>query len=270
MAAVLARADAPASPMPDDERRLWDRWRLHGDQEARQRLIALHLGYAKTVAAVYYARRIHNEIAFEDYHQIASLALVECIDRYDPARGAQFKTFAARRMHGAILDGIERMTEKQQQVAARQRLRDERLNSIKGGLPAPAGAAVQRLGPRAARAHAEDLFAYLAEVGIGIALSCLLDDTGMLRPEHESRTESDGVYQRVELRQLQRRVRELVHHLSPQERTVVSYHYLHAMPFDDIAVRLGLTKGRISQIHRSALQSLRALIHADPGCDLRC
>ena len=35
------------------------------------------------------------------------------------------RTFAARRMHGAILDGIERLTEKQQQIAVRQRLRRE-------------------------------------------------------------------------------------------------------------------------------------------------
>jgi RNA polymerase sigma factor FliA len=94
------------------EAELWELWREHADDGARQRLLDLHLPYARIVAASYYAKRFHDEIEFADYLQLASLGLIEALGRFDPGVGVQFRTFAARRMHGAILDGIEQLTEK--------------------------------------------------------------------------------------------------------------------------------------------------------------
>jgi RNA polymerase sigma factor FliA len=117
----------PRLDTAEAEAGLWQRFRAAGDADARSRLLEMHLPYAKILAGVYFGRRYHDEVEFGDYLQLASIGLVEALDRFDPARGVQFRTFAARRMHGAILDGLERMTEKQQQIAARQRLRNERL-----------------------------------------------------------------------------------------------------------------------------------------------
>lgn len=250
---------------PERENELWSLFRASGDQTLRQQLIAHYLDYARIVAATYYARRIHDEIEFEEYHQLASLALMECVDRYDPDKGAQFKTYASRRMHGAILDGVERLTEKQQQIAVRQRLRKERTESVvtharQDGVPPPDG----KFAP-------EDLFRYLAEIGIGIALGCLLDDTGMVAREDAPDVGVGGAplaYQRIEVRQLRQRLHELVHHLPPQEQTVITAHYLHEHSFEDIAKRLELTKSRISQIHRRGLQLLRDKLHATRSVDV--
>ncbi|HEY0824821.1 MAG TPA: sigma factor, partial [Ramlibacter sp.] len=74
-----------------DEAALWKRLRDGGDLGARQDLLALHMHYAKVVAASYYSRRFHDEIEFGDYLQYASLGLLEALDRYDPARGVQFR-----------------------------------------------------------------------------------------------------------------------------------------------------------------------------------
>jgi RNA polymerase sigma factor for flagellar operon FliA len=48
--------------------------------------------------------------------------------------------------------------------------------------------------------------------------------------------------------------------LPPQDRMVLRSHYLQELPFDEIAAMLQLTKGRISQIHKQALQRLRVLM----------
>lgn len=261
---VDAPASAPTSAA-GREHELWSLFRASGDQALRQQLIAHYLDYARIVAATYYARRIHDEIEFAEYHQLASLALVECIDRYDPDKGAQFRTYASRRMHGAILDGIERLTEKQQQIAVRQRLRKERTESViaharEPGAPLPD-----------AKSSPEELFRYLAEIGIGIALGCLLDDTGMVAREDAPDISVGGAplaYQRIEVRQLRQRLHELVRHLPPQEQTVITAHYLHEHSFEDIAKRLELTKSRISQIHRRGLQLLRDKLHATRSVDV--
>src|SRR5882724_4737212 len=99
---------------------LWERVRLHTDASARAALIESYRPFAKMVAATFYGRRINDEIEFDDYHQWSLLGMIESIDRFDPGRGVKFETFASRRMHGCIIDGIESATEKQRQIAARR------------------------------------------------------------------------------------------------------------------------------------------------------
>ena len=126
-----------ASPGSAQESDLWRRYKADGDAAARAALLACHLPYARVVAAMTYARRYNDEVEFGDYLQFASIGLLEAFERYDPSRGVQFRTFASRRMHGAILNGIEGLTEKLQQIAARQRIRRERLDDLKDSATAP-------------------------------------------------------------------------------------------------------------------------------------
>lgn len=231
---------------------LWQRLREGKDAQARDQLLKLHLPYARVVAASYYAKRFHDEVEFGDYLQYASLGMLEALERYDPARGVQFRTFAARRMHGAILDGLERQTEKQQQIAARQRLRQERTEEAKalaGGQPG----AMPNDPERVAR--------FVADFGIGLALCWLLEGTGMV-DDGPARTDTP-FYRSVALRQLRDRLLHAVEHLPPQERTVIRGHYLQDLPFERIAEMLQLTRGRISQVHKQALLRLRAQVRED-------
>jgi RNA polymerase sigma factor for flagellar operon FliA len=237
-----------ASSATPQEAALWRRLRDSGDAAARDALLALHLPYARVVAKVYYAKRYHDEIEFGDYLQYASVGMLEALERYDPERGVQFRTFAARRMHGAILNGLERLTEKQQQIAARQRLRTERLQDLKAlaqeGDAAPQGA--------------HQLQRYVSEVGIGLALCWMLDGTSMV--EGNEASVAMPFYQSVAMRQLRERLLKAIDTLPAPERTVVRSHYLQEMPFDEIAAMLHLSKGRISQIHKQALLHLRGLV----------
>ena len=231
---------------------LWQRLRAAGDADARARLLEMHLPYAKILAGVYFGRRYHDEVEFGDYLQLASIGLVEALDRFDPARGVQFRTFAARRMHGAILDGLERMTEKQQQIAARQRLRNERLQEVKA-------IAAQGRATDAAQ-DPDHLLRFVSEVGIGLALCWMLEGTGMVENAEGC---VEPFYRSVAMRQLRDRLLHAVDGLPPHERTVIRSHYLQDVPFDRIAETLGLSKGRISQIHKQALLHLRALVRED-------
>jgi RNA polymerase sigma factor for flagellar operon FliA len=68
--------------------------------------------------------------------------------------------------------------------------------------------------------------------------------------------------------QLQRRLVGMVDLLSPQQRTVIRYHYLQDHSFEDIATLMSVTRGRISQIHRQGLSALRLRLAADASCDV--
>lgn len=260
MPPVQVRAeDQPSSAgIAPDELALWDLWRNRGDEQARARLLEIHLPYARVVAASYFGKRFHNEIEFEEYHQLSALGLIEAMERFDPAAGAQFRTFAARRMHGSILDGLERLTEKQQQIAARQRLEAQRQESIKH----MAAEGRSSAGPR----PAEQVLQYVAEAGLAFALAWILDGTGMIAAD--DRSETVPFYRSVEMRELQQRIFELVQGLPAQEKKVIHYHYLQEEPFDEIATLLGLSRSRVSQLHRQALGRLKETLRRPPSCDL--
>lgn len=242
-----------AGPDSVQEAALWQRWRGRGDAEARQRLLEIHLDYARVVAASFFARRYDQDIEFADLLQLASMGLLEAMDRFDPARGVQFRTFAARRMQGAILTGLERMTEKQQQIAARKRIRSERVGDVKQ-LAGDAGEAARQ--PR-------ELMRYVSEVGIGLALCWMLEDTAMVDNPGASLTAP--FYRSAAIEQLQRQLAHAVEALPPAERLVLHSHYMNDLPFESIAAAMQLTRGRISQIHKQALLRLRGVLreHAD-------
>ena len=67
------------------------------DADARNRLIEHHLPLARTIAATLFARRGAMVVEFMDYMQLATVGLIESIDRFDPQRGVAFEAFASRR-----------------------------------------------------------------------------------------------------------------------------------------------------------------------------
>lgn len=249
------RAGAGAS----GEAALWQRLREDRDVAAREALLDMHLPYAKVVAASYYAKRMHDEIEFADYLQLSSLGLIEALDRFDPQVGVLFKTFAARRMHGAILDGLERLTEKQQQIAARQRLEAQRRAAIRD-------AADRQDKPGTRQRSPDQVLQFVAEAGLAFALAWILDGTGMVQTSEKS--ETLPFYRSVELKQLRERIIEMVRALPPQERRVIQSHYFQEIAFEEIAGTMGLTRGRISQIHKQGLLRLKELLRNHFECDV--
>jgi RNA polymerase sigma factor for flagellar operon FliA len=278
----MAAVPTPSSDLPfEEEARLWARWRVAGDTAARERLVLHYLPLARTLAAVHYRGRIHADVEFDDYLQLARLGLMESVDRYEPERGAQFNTYAAHRIRGTLLNGLGKATEKSQQIAARKRLRAEQLESIKA---AALDAAVQR-NPEAgeattggsARSRQNALLAYLAEIGMGIALGVMLEDTGMMAAEGGSEDEERAApaprpdvlyFRKTELQRWQEQLREALARLPAQERKVIRYHYQQEVPFEEIAAMLGVSRSRISQLHRQGLGKLRHMLGQGPPCDI--
>jgi RNA polymerase sigma factor for flagellar operon FliA len=243
---------------------LWHRMGACGDAQAREELICHFLPFARMMAATYFAKRFHDEIEFSDYLQLATLGLIEALDRFDPTYGVQFTTFASKRIHGSILNGLASATDKQQQIALQVRLRQERIDATKEVyLDAGEGDAPQQ------SASADDLLRRLADIGVGLALCWMLGDSGMVIADQEVADTRHIPYAQVlELKQLQEQVRNLVNTLPVQQRTVIRCHYVQDIPFETIASMLGLSKGRISQIHKQALITLRKMMKERRSCDV--
>jgi RNA polymerase sigma factor FliA len=112
----------------------------------------------------------------------------------------------------------------------------------------------------------EQVLRYVADVGVGLALAWLLEGTGMV--DEGERATAMPFYRNAELEQTRERLLQLVKDLPAQQSKVITAHYLQQVPFEQIALSMGLTKGRISQIHKQALAALRTLLGTHPSCDV--
>ncbi len=218
--------------------RLWERYRKGADQAARAALIGKYSELVRTVAATLYSRRPDDEVEFDDYYQFGTVGLIESIDRYEPDKGASFETYASYRIRGAILNGIDKVTEKRSQAAYRTKARKERLNSL------------------AEESSKVSLFDEMVEITLGLAIGFMLEDTALIREQNA--VSEDQAYKNNEVAQVSRQLIQAVEKLPDRERLIIQYHYFHHTSFEHIAEILTLTKGRVSQIHKRALHKIMA------------
>ena len=79
-------------------RELFRLYKEEGDEEAREQLIVSHLNLVRFLASKFKNR---GE-PVEDLMQVGTIGLIKAIDRFDPARGLEFTTFATPTIMGEI------------------------------------------------------------------------------------------------------------------------------------------------------------------------
>ena len=241
--------DVNSESTPEEESALWQRYVSAQDSGARSLLIERHLRTAHTVAASLYAKRINDTIDFNDYLQYARVGLIEAVDRFDPSRKVKFATFATYRIRGAILNGVGHATEHAAQHTQRQRAVRERVRSVREG------------------SESNDAFSAMVDVAISLALGYMLEESGLWRPGGDDQTADP--YRSLEMKRLILRMGTIVEALPERERLIVRYHYFEHMEFISIGEVLGISKGRISQLHARALKLIRDAYHALDRFDVR-
>ena len=93
-----ALADVCGERRAREDLRLFRAWVDGGDRRARTQLIERFLPLARSLARRYE----RGSEPLEDLVQVASVALVKAIDRYDPARGYAFSSFAVPTIAGEL------------------------------------------------------------------------------------------------------------------------------------------------------------------------
>jgi RNA polymerase sigma factor for flagellar operon FliA len=224
------------------EASLWRRLRFEAETECREALFNRYIPLARAIAAAKFHQRRGRAAERSDCEHFAYEGLLQAIDRFDPLLGVPFSAYARRRIVGSIADGIAKMSEVNAQVSHRYRVEQERMRSL-----APSGAAT-----------GDDPLAALSDLAIGLALGLMLEGTSLMAANGADTRPT--AYESLEWREMQARLAAELQKLPEKEAVIVRHHYHNGLSLAQIAELLDLSRGRISQLHRSALERLRKRI----------
>ncbi len=235
---------------------LWHRFTADGDHSAREGLILHYASLVKFVAGRV-GTRLPASVESQDLVSYGTFGLIDAVDRFDPARGFRFETYAVNRIRGAIIDALRGLDWVPRRVRARAR-------DIQTGL-AELEHKLHRVPSEEELADHLDMSVAqlrktLGEVAAGGIIG--LEDVG--DPEHGVRI-SDVLADptapdpgsALEEGELRRMLLDAVRNLPERERTVVVLYYFEGMTLGHIGRVLDVTESRVSQIHAKTVLSLR-------------
>ena len=225
----------------------------HREPRARDRLIRDYLPLANAIA-----RRFDRgqRVPLEDLEQVAAIGLLKALDRYDPANGAAFSTFAVPTMQGEVRRYFRDFTwtvrpprELQQRAIGIEREREQLTNGLGRNptareLAAQVGCTLEELldASEAAHARSSDSFDRPVTTQEGDAAT-LGERLGQEDPGFEA-AESSATLDR------------LLNTLSEREQLVLRLRFREDLTQTEIARRIGCSQMHVSRIQRAAVAQL--------------
>jgi RNA polymerase sigma factor for flagellar operon FliA len=194
-----------------------------------QRLMESHRAYARAIAAVV-LRGLPPHVERAEIEAAAELGLIEAAAAFDGRSGVQFRTFAYRRIRGAIFDAIRK-------AAWFARSRDRRPASKAGAATAacPGGETASR---------------------------CMLslDSGGVEALADAGQSAEEALIEREWSARLHRALPQL----AARNRAVLEAYYFRGETLEEIGAAMGLSKSWVCRLHAAGLEMLRRLLLNGP------
>jgi len=198
----------------------------------------------------------HVDVA--DLVQSGIFGLVDAIEKFEPARGLKFETYAMQRIRGAILDDLRSQDWVPRSVRGRAR-------DVKR--------AFERLGSQLQRTPDDNELAAELRIGIGelhelyaqFRLTSLVALDELLVPGRPSGSladtlpdeEADDPIAHLVDQDNRRQLAEAIAQLDERDRVVVTLYYFENLTLAEIGKVLKVTESRVCQLHTRAVLRLR-------------
>jgi RNA polymerase sigma factor for flagellar operon FliA len=223
----------------------------------QERLMIEHLPIVRFIA-----RRIHERlpqhVPIEDLYSAGVVGLLDALNKFDPSKQVQFRSYAQFRIRGAVLDSLRTLDWSPRELRRKGRAVEQ---------------AIQTLTARVGRTPTDieiaqqlhiDLPAYQQLLGElkGLEIGTLHSERSEDSGEEElvylpNRPEDDPLFRYLNA-ELRERLSTAIGDLPERERLVMTLYYYEETTMKEIGMILGVVESRISQIHASAVLHLRA------------
>ena len=243
---------------------LWLAYKSLRDQDVRDQLLVHYSPLVKYVAGRV-AAGLPQNVEQADLISYGIFGLIDAVEKFDPARGYKFETYAIARIKGAILDelrsidwvprsvrakarslerayakleAIHRRTPNDDEVAAELGLNDEQFQAMLGQLSFVGIVAL------------DELLSVGGERGDSMSLGDTIPDS------------SDGPVGAYEVEEMRQLLAQSINRMPEREKIVLTLYYYEGLTLAEIGQVLGVTESRVCQIHTKAVLQLRSKITA--------
>lgn len=211
------------------------------------------------------AMRLPPHVEVDDLISVGVLGLLDAIEKYDPGRGAKFKTYAEFRVRGSILDELRSLDWVPRSIRQKATQMDNVTQRLQGkyGRPPEDEEIAEELG-----LDMNEFFTAMNDTRSMPILS--LEDLGINKETGEQQnlldcligdSEADPATQ-IRLDELKQIIAQGIDTLPEKERLMISLYYYEELTMKEIGEVLGITESRVSQIHSKAVFRLRTKLKA--------
>ncbi|HBQ21064.1 MAG: RNA polymerase subunit sigma [Deltaproteobacteria bacterium GWA2_38_16] len=208
------------------------------------------------------AVKLPPNVDIDDLISSGVIGLMDAIDKYDPKRDNQFKTYAEFRIRGAILDELR----SQDWVPRSIREKSKVLEKAYRRLEQKHGRKVSN--KEVARELKMDLEEFQEMVTMTRSVSMVSIDEAQQFP-FKDRRELIGLFEELKannphfyttLKDIKKVVQQSLQELPESERMVLALYYYEDMNLKEIGSVLDVTESRVSQLHSQAIKRLQTKI----------
>lgn len=195
--------------------------------------------------------KVPRSVELGELISAGTLGLMEALGKFRPQLGIKFETYAENRIRGAMLDELRRLDWFPRSLRQRVRALDEAMRAIEHEtgrsateeeLQAKTGLELKEV-----RQGLEAL-----QNQLWISLDSIQDSVSGDSPQ----TNGEPYAQTARI-ELASRLAALIGGLTKREKMVLSLYYADEMNMRETAEIMGITEGRVSQLHSQALARLR-------------
>jgi RNA polymerase sigma-B factor len=249
---------SPVSLQRREEHALFVRYHRHGDSAAREELIQRFLPLARKLARRY--ERASEPL--DDLVQVASLALIKAVDRYDPDRGDAFSSYAVPTILGELKRYFRdsgwalHVPRGMQELVLRVNSAVERLSRELGRSPSPQQIAIKLDVP------VEDV---LEAMEAASAYDTMSLDAPRRAGEDDPGTLADGLGhtdERFEFVEDNASIQRGLRALPGRERQIMYLRFMEGLTQAEIAERVGLSQMHVSRLIRRSVERIRTVAGA--------
>jgi RNA polymerase sigma factor FliA len=232
------------------------------DPEWQEQMVLQYAPLIKYIASRL-ALRLPSHISLEDLISSGIIGLIDAIQKFDPTKNINFKTYAEFRIKGAMLDELRSLDWIPRSVRKKSHLVENAYAQLQKSLgrPAEAEEVADLLGMDL------DEFHQLLDETKAISLVALEEGrktagghSSFLEHELMETIKDDDVrdsYLSVHFGELQDIMVQAIEALPDKEKLLISLYYYEELTMKEIGQIMGYTESRISQLHTQAMCRLR-------------
>lgn len=206
--------------------------------------------------------KLPQQVELGELISAGALGLIECLRKYKPELNIKFETYAENRIKGAMLDELRRMDWFSRGLRARVRQLEDATRKIE-----------HETGRHPTREELADVTG-LSKKDVESGLAALQNQLCLsldaiqdhFTPENNAHHENEP-YRSAALQDVIDKIAKLIDELTLREKLVLSLYYSDELNMRETAEVMGITEGRVSQLHSQALKKLRKKFRTEYGLD---